>query len=176
MLTILATVDGSSESIAVIPAVEKLALDKGAQVRLITVVERPAPTRRQSSITRSPTAPAGGVPGAPESALGTRSLPDTRLAETDDQAIARIEAEAQEFLDRSAKPLRDRGIDVSTECVMAENPAGAIIEYAREHDFDLIAMATHGRGGLTQLVQGSVASAVVKSGVAPVMLIRPSKA
>jgi nucleotide-binding universal stress UspA family protein len=59
---------------------------------------------------------------------------------------------------------------------MAENPAGAIIEYAREHDFDLIAMATHGRGGLTQLVQGSVASAVVKSGVAPVMLIRPSKA
>jgi nucleotide-binding universal stress UspA family protein len=53
--------------------------------------------------------------------------------------------------------------------------AKAIIDFARENKVDVIAMATHGRGGLNELVQGSVAAAVVRSGVAPVLLIRPAK-
>jgi nucleotide-binding universal stress UspA family protein len=34
-------------------------------------------------------------------------------------------------------------------------------------------MATHGRSGLREIVHGSVAAAVLRSGVAPVLLVRP---
>jgi nucleotide-binding universal stress UspA family protein len=50
-----------------------------------------------------------------------------------------------------------------------------IVDFAREVGFDLIVMATHGRSGLSELVQGSIAEAVLKSGVAPVLLVRPWK-
>jgi nucleotide-binding universal stress UspA family protein len=55
-----------------------------------------------------------------------------------------------------------------------DKPATAIAKHARQGNFSLIAMATHGRGGLSELVQGSVASSVVRSGVAPVVLVRPA--
>ena len=176
MISILATVDGSPESLAVIPAVEKLASTRGARVHLLTVVERPAPTRRESSIVRAPTAPAGGVPSAGGFLGRSRPAPETRFAETDDQAIERVDAEAHEFLETTAQRLRERGVQVETEVAMNDNPGAAIIQFAREGHFDLIAMATHGRSGLSELVQGSIASSVVKAGVAPVLLVRPSKA
>jgi len=57
--------------------------------------------------------------------------------------------------------------------VMGEEPAAAIIAFARRADVDFIVMATHGRSGLREVVQGSVAAEVVRSGVAPVLLVRP---
>src|SRR5215468_679303 len=36
-------------------------------------------------------------------------------------------------------------------------PAGSIVEYAGTHDIDLIVMGTHGRGGMSHLLMGSVA-------------------
>jgi nucleotide-binding universal stress UspA family protein len=84
-------------------------------------------------------------------------------------------AEGRDFLRAAAQPLEARGFDVQADAVVDGNVSKAIINYARRYKFDLIAMATHGRGGLSDLVQGSVASAVVRSGVAPVLLTRPSK-
>ena len=57
--------------------------------------------------------------------------------------------------------------------VMDSDAAKAIIGDAKQNPVDLIALATHGRSGLNQLVQGSVAAAVVRSGVAPTLLVRP---
>jgi hypothetical protein len=45
---------------------------------------------------------------------------------------------------------------------------------AREHDADLIAMTTHGRGGLGRLVQGSIASATLERATVPLLLVRPT--
>ncbi len=50
--------------------------------------------------------------------------------------------------------------------------AGAgILEYAEEHDVDLIVMATHGRRGLKRLLLGSVAEEIVRLAPCPVMTI-----
>ena len=49
-----------------------------------------------------------------------------------------------------------------------------IIRYAKEHRFDKILMGTHGRGGLMQMLLGSVASEVLKHSEIPVTLVKPA--
>lgn len=50
--------------------------------------------------------------------------------------------------------------------------APTIARYARENDFDLLIMGTHGRGGLAHLLMGSVASAVIREAALPVTLVK----
>jgi nucleotide-binding universal stress UspA family protein len=68
--------------------------------------------------------------------------------------------------------LQALGFDVTVE-VRFGNPAEEIVGCAREHQADLIAMATHGRDGLSHLVMGSVAERVVRSAPGAVLLLRP---
>jgi hypothetical protein len=42
-----------------------------------------------------------------------------------------------------------------------------------ERQVDLIVMATHGRTGLVHVLCGDVAESVLRSGVAPVLLVHP---
>jgi nucleotide-binding universal stress UspA family protein len=51
-------------------------------------------------------------------------------------------------------------------------PFVEIVRYARAHEIDLIAMGTHGRGGVKQLLMGSVAENVVRSSPCPVLTVR----
>jgi nucleotide-binding universal stress UspA family protein len=174
MISILATIDGSPASRAVIPALERIAADMGARATLLTVVERPKATRRRDVLIRAPYTGVSAGPSGIE-VTATRRSAEPRYAESDDQALQRALSESREFLEAAAKPLQDRGIEVSTEVVINHDVAGAIVDFARHNHADFIAMATHGRGGLSEVVQGSVASAVVRSGVAPVLLVRPAK-
>ena len=50
-----------------------------------------------------------------------------------------------------------------------------IVKEAREAVADLIVMGTHGRTGLTHLVRGSVAEAVVREAPCPVITVRPAE-
>lgn len=81
-------------------------------------------------------------------------------------------AEARNYLDRVASDLRSAGYAVSTE-VSHNNPADAITEYAERHHVDLIAMATHGRGGLGRWIFGSVTQKVVPGTKIPLLVVRP---
>jgi nucleotide-binding universal stress UspA family protein len=48
-----------------------------------------------------------------------------------------------------------------------------ILDYLREQaDFDLVVMATHGRGGAARLMMGSVADKIVRAAPCPVLTIR----
>jgi nucleotide-binding universal stress UspA family protein len=51
--------------------------------------------------------------------------------------------------------------------------ADVLSQYAREHDADLIVMATHGRGGMRRAWLGSVADSLIRIASRPVLLIRP---
>jgi nucleotide-binding universal stress UspA family protein len=51
--------------------------------------------------------------------------------------------------------------------------AKAILNFAKEQEVDLIALATHGRGGLSRFVHGSVAERVVRGASVPVLMYRP---
>jgi nucleotide-binding universal stress UspA family protein len=63
---------------------------------------------------------------------------------------------------------------VETRVAIGEDAGAAIGEAARRERVDLIAMATHGRGGLGRAVLGSVADAVVRGGgTIPVLLVHP---
>lgn len=87
------------------------------------------------------------------------------------EVMARL-ARARQYLDMTAGDPRRRGDSVTTRSRVGD-PATEIVATAREQDVDLIIMATHGRGGLSRLMMGSVATEVVHGSRLPVMLIRP---
>jgi nucleotide-binding universal stress UspA family protein len=82
---------------------------------------------------------------------------------------------AQEYLFRIAKKLRRSGALVRTDIVVSENVADAIGEFAARDSADLIAIATHGRGGLARMLRGSVADAVMHSGKTSMLVFKPEQ-
>ncbi len=84
-----------------------------------------------------------------------------------------LRQEAEAYLQTIAARLRERVRDVHTAVVEGDAVAETIVHYAREHGYDLILMSTHGRGGLSRLVFGSVAEAVVRHAPCPVLVVRP---
>jgi nucleotide-binding universal stress UspA family protein len=64
---------------------------------------------------------------------------------------------------------------VTVEYRVAEGRAAeAILEAAADVHADLIVMGTHGRSGLGRALMGSVAEAVNRGAVCPVLTVRPS--
>ncbi len=60
-------------------------------------------------------------------------------------------------------------LDVATDVVSASNVAVAIVTYAEEHGFDMIALSTHGRSGFRRMVMGSVVEKVLRQTHVPVL-------
>lgn len=172
-MRMLVTLDGSELSEAVLGPARELARATKAEVHLFAAGHPPHEAD-------------GGKRGEPDvlvvlpftGAMPFNATPPSYLArrgrapvETRDQSIARLEHELDEYLMAQARHFE--GLPVKRRVVLSEDPAESIVAYAQEQGVDLIAMATHGRSGLSRLVQGSVASRVVASGVAPVLLVRP---
>jgi nucleotide-binding universal stress UspA family protein len=74
-------------------------------------------------------------------------------------------------LEQWAESLDGRGWEVRSE--VAEGPPTAVVRrLAEDQGVDLIAMGTHGRGGLSSLVLGSNAKKVVQHAPCPVLTVR----
>jgi nucleotide-binding universal stress UspA family protein len=56
--------------------------------------------------------------------------------------------------------------------LLSGDPAAAIAQVAESEGADLIVMGTHGRTGLTRLLMGSVAEAVVRKAPCPVLTVK----
>ncbi|HEY0736100.1 MAG TPA: universal stress protein [Herpetosiphonaceae bacterium] len=82
---------------------------------------------------------------------------------------------AHAYLDKMASELREQGYTVHTE-VTVGNPARTILDVAQQREIGLMALATHGRGGLSRLLLGSVADKVVRGAEIPVLLVHPQAA
>lgn len=80
---------------------------------------------------------------------------------------------AQTYLFGVAGGLRRKGVSVTTDIVIAENVANAIGDFASRERADLIAIATHGRGGLSRMIRGSVADAIMHSGKMSMLVFKP---
>ena len=52
------------------------------------------------------------------------------------------------------------------------DPISQIVHAAEEQRVDMIVMGTHGRTGLTRLLMGSVAEAVVRRAACPVLIVK----
>jgi nucleotide-binding universal stress UspA family protein len=80
---------------------------------------------------------------------------------------------ARGYLERVATRLGTTAQDVEVQ-VVDGGPAAMIATIAREQDIDLIAMATHGRGGLARLTLGSVATGTLHRADVPLLIVRPA--
>lgn len=98
------------------------------------------------------------------------AAPDLILAGYDaaDENFAKV---AQEYLDGVAAALQAAGLQASSR--ICEGPvAEAILDHATDAGVDMIVMSTHGRGGLSRWVYGSVADRVLQAAPCPVLLVR----
>ncbi len=80
---------------------------------------------------------------------------------------------AKAYLFRIAATLRRSGVSVTTDIVIGENVASAIGDFASRERADLIAIATHGRGGIARIIRGSVADAIMHSGKMSMLVLKP---
>lgn len=86
--------------------------------------------------------------------------------------LAQFATEARQYVEGVAAGMRRADLSVRTRVEAADEPAEAIAHAAAEEGA-VIAMATHGRGGLSRLVVGSVADAVLRRATVPLLLFRP---
>jgi nucleotide-binding universal stress UspA family protein len=98
--------------------------------------------------------------------------PAAQVAGLEQQVLEQCRAQARAYVDRVAGRMRAHGLVVHTHVTSAP-PALAIVDEARRHAADLIALSTHGRGGLARMLLGSVADTVVRWAGVPVLLQRP---
>ncbi len=146
---ILVPLDGSPRAEAILPLVVPLAGAGGLGLTLLQIVPREA-----------------GI----DPLVGMRLPPDV-LAE---RAQA-TRAGATDYLTDVARRNEAPGRPVRV-VVLEGEPAAIIGQYAAEHaDVRLIAMATHGRRGLSRWMAGSVAEAVVAEAIVPLLLLRAAQ-
>ncbi len=86
---------------------------------------------------------------------------------------ARMREDAGAYLARITGELAGRGVQATAQVLVDPRPAHAIGRFAQESHGELIALATHGRGGATRLLLGSVADKVVRTAPVPVLVLRP---
>ena len=141
---LLVTVDGSRESAEILPHAKSFAKTVGSRVTLLRVIPPHFPLTS---------------PFTSHSSHGFQGLE------------AEVET-AEKHLQEAASVLSESGLDVSVETVPGAHPAEGILGFADRSEVDVIAMATHGRGGVARLVLGSVADKVIRGGHLPVLLHR----
>jgi nucleotide-binding universal stress UspA family protein len=91
--------------------------------------------------------------------------PEGRTIQRREDAVA--------YLEVQARTLAAEGLEPEIRVIVDRSPATAILSAAGEPDMDALVMATHGRGGVTRLLVGSVADQVLRQCRKPIMLYRP---
>lgn len=87
-----------------------------------------------------------------------------------------VQAAARRVLNAAQERLREAGIACDSKLEETRTPDDSIaltLQRCAEHmHADLVVMGTHGRGGLTRLVLGSVAEAFLRRSTCAVLLMR----
>ena len=156
---ILVPLDGSELAECVLPHVEDMAKGCGTEeVILLSVTER--------VIGYKPTAEVTQPVGVGFSEAVTK-VP---------VYVGKMQRQAARYLHRVMNQLEKKGIKVQIEVLLGE-PAQEIINYAKENDCDLIAMASHGRSGINRWAHsigafGGVADKVLRASPVSVLMVK----
>ncbi len=143
--TILVPLDGSKRAENILKHVEQLAFRYGAKVVFLQVLK--PPTRADYTI--------------PHPELYERQLDDQKR-------------EAEIYLDSHKGQFREKNIESKSQVVFG-SVVKEILRVAEGEKVDLIAICSHGRGGLSRLFYGSVASGVLNRADRPLLVIRSRK-
>jgi nucleotide-binding universal stress UspA family protein len=87
--------------------------------------------------------------------------------------ISPAKEKARMHLESVADSLRSEGLEAAVHVQEHEAPARAIAALGESMGADLIALATHGYGGLKRALLGSVADKVLRSSSVPILVKRP---
>jgi nucleotide-binding universal stress UspA family protein len=90
-----------------------------------------------------------------------------------DQLWKQEMAEAGEEIERTAAALTTTSIDKRIE---VGDVSGNVCRVAAELNVDVIVVGSHGRGGLSRILLGSVSEQVVRHAPCPVLVVRPTPA
>jgi nucleotide-binding universal stress UspA family protein len=116
------------------------------------------------------------VIAVPFEAVSTGAWGDVTGASAEAAAIReRNRSEATRTVEAVAERARKADVDVET-AVLDGRPGDVVLNYADEHDCDLVVMGTHGRTGVERYVLGSVTERVVRLADRPVLTVHPSEA
>lgn len=91
-------------------------------------------------------------------------------AQEHDQDMQSIKRDLKKLIPAGASEL---GITTEVHVVEGFQLASAICQCAERYGVDLICLGSHGRGGLSQLVLGSVANSVIARSHRPVTVVKP---
>lgn len=89
----------------------------------------------------------------------------------DGKAIEPTLAERREYLEEIVSRMPD-GPVYAVEVLIENDVAAGLVRYAMKHEPDVIVMATHGENRMIHRLFGDTAEQVVRSGVAPVLLVQ----
>jgi len=102
----------------------------------------------------------------------TLSARPEQLADTPEDYAAHVRVRSRALLEQVAAAARAQGVLYETLTVEHEHPYQAIVDAAREHRCDLVAMASHGRRGIQALLLGSETQKVLTHSNVPVLVFR----
>lgn len=144
---ILVPLDGSELAEAILPHVVELATFAGSTIIFVQVLELP----------HLVALPKGEI---------YEALPQMTPAE-----VSRQVAEVGRYLDNKVEEMAAKGINA--RALVEYGPVVVtIMRAARQESASLIAMASHGRGGLTDIYYGSVAAGVLQRIDRPLLIVR----
>ncbi len=114
--------------------------------------------------------PPANVPATGMGITGSAALYEMAAEAADIETNAGVKR-ARNQLNTRRRLLEERGINARAE-VLTGDPVTVIKRFAKAEKVDLIVMATRGRGGIKRAILGSVADAITRSDIAPVLLLR----
>jgi nucleotide-binding universal stress UspA family protein len=161
MKNVLVPLDGTQEAEKVLPVLQQVCAQNDSVV-LFSV-------RKPAYPTETGTSPGRPIPEMEAFGLVTHEVPV--FAESEEQSFASQVAETRDYLERLAGPLRKAGINVRTDVSIDDRADEAIIQLAQKLKPTFIALSRSTRLRPNEKMFGSVATRVVESAVAPILLV-----
>lgn len=90
----------------------------------------------------------------------------------DASAQAALTAQAENLLAAAKAEAEKAGAKKAETKLLDGVAVSEIVSFAKDKNYDLIAMGTHGRSGLSHVLMGSVAERVVRRAPCPVLTVR----
>ncbi|MEZ4552493.1 MAG: universal stress protein [Dehalococcoidia bacterium] len=166
---ILVAVDASDQAERVVAAAAALLRSiQDPQIRLLTVVDdADIHESTASTLPQGTPTPLGSWSGSSYN-IPTPTSP--QLMEDRSQALARVHGEL-EARDAALASHHLPGLTIESRVVSGAKPPTAILEAAKDFGAELIVMGTRGRRGITRILMGSTAEAIVRESPVPVVVI-----
>jgi len=148
--SILVPLDGSEYSKRALDEAIEISKRLDSEIKLLTVVTAPA------------TSPKIALSGVVRGKGATKAI---------DAYVRKALGEANGFMQECAAYCQNKGVKASYK-VAAENPAKAILDYAKRSNSDLIVMGSQGLRGIKKIkVLGSVSRQILENASCPVVIV-----